>query len=125
MISGGGRNHGLLAIGDGLIRCTSTLRRSRGARRAPILREGLVHDQWILKSRLVIQNQIPFLHYIMCAAVHDYNAKEEWCCRLLLRKREQIPRSFWRRKGGRRRRGRGRLRRGRLGFWNRRGTGTT
>nr|XP_045086708.1 uncharacterized protein LOC109758928 [Aegilops tauschii subsp. strangulata] len=50
------------------------------------------------------------------------NANTPW---LLLRKREQRTRSFWRRKGGRRRRGRGRLRRGRLGFWRRRATRTT
>ena len=38
MISGGGRSHGSIAIGDGLMHCPRTLRRSRRAKRAQILR---------------------------------------------------------------------------------------
>ena len=29
--------------------------------------------------RLVIWTLSPFLHYIVCASVDDYNANEEWC----------------------------------------------
>ena len=36
---------------------------------------GLRSSPW----RLVIRTLSPFLHYIVCAFVNDYNANEEWC----------------------------------------------
>ena len=38
LISGGGRSHGSIAMGDGLIRCPSTLLEIKAASRAPLLR---------------------------------------------------------------------------------------
>ena len=32
----------------------------------------------------------------MCVAIDDYNANEEWCCRLLFRVSEIEPKRFWR-----------------------------
>ena len=79
MTSGGGRSHGSQAIGDGLIRCPKTLPqiKKRLSSSDPEItpRARPRRSPW----RLVIQTLSPFLHYIVCASVDDYNANEEWC----------------------------------------------
>ena len=126
MISGGGRSHGSIAIGDGLIRCPSTLPeiKARQTSSAPEIRPRPRPMELAIEVSYTDSDFFP-LHYIVCAAIDDYNANEEWCCRLLFRKRERKPRRFCRRGTGRRRRRSGSWRRGRLGCWRRRGHGMT
>ena len=82
MIAGGGRSHGSIAIGDGLIRCPSTLPEIK-ARQSSSAPEGLVKGQSNSPSRLVIRTQLS--SYITLCALPSMitNANEEWCCRLL------------------------------------------
>ena len=109
MISGGGRSHGSIAIGDGLIRCPSTLPeiKARQSSSAPEIRPRERPVQLAIKVSDTYS--VIFLHYIVCASINDYKWSCEWCCRLLYRVREIERRNFWRR----RRRGSGRWRRGR------------
>ena len=88
MISGGGRSHGSIAMGDGLIRCPSTLPelKKRQMSSDPEIRP----CPWPMEIAIEVSytDSDTFLHYIVCAAVDGYNANEEWCCMLFLRKKE-------------------------------------
>ena len=121
MISGGGRSHGSIAIGDGLIHCPSTLPeiKARQSSSAPEIRPRERPVQLAIKVSDTYS--VIFLHYIVCASINDYKWSCEWCCRLLYRVREIERRNFWRR----RRRGSGSWRRGRQRCWRRRGHGMT
>ncbi|KAI4975458.1 hypothetical protein ZWY2020_049065 [Hordeum vulgare] len=66
MISGGGRPHGSIAIGDGIIRCPLTVLEIKANESCPEIT--LVYGQMILPSRLLFR-------------------KRDWQTRLLLRKR--------------------------------------
>ena len=72
MISGGGRSHGSIAIGDGLIRCPSTLPeiKVRQSRSAPEIRPRERPVQ--LAFKVSYTYSAIFLHYIVCASINDY-----------------------------------------------------
>ena len=103
MISGGGRPHGSIAIGDGLIRCPRTLPeiKKRQTSSDPEIRPRARPME--LEFKVSYTDSDTFLHYIACAAVDDYNANE-WCCRLLLKQRERRPRFILRKRDRRPRR---------------------
>ena len=119
MRSGGGRSHGSVAMGDGLIRCPSTLPeiKARQSSSAPEIRPRERPVQ--LAFKVSYKYSAIFLHYIVCVSINDYKWSCEWC-RLLYRVREIERRNFWRR----RRRGSGSWRRRRQRCW-RRGHGMT
>ena len=121
MISGGGRSHGSIAMGDGLIRCPSTLPeiKAHQSSSAPEIRPR--ERQSNSPPRLVIRTQLSFSITLCALPSMITNGNEEWCCRLLYRVREIERRNFWRR----RRRGSGSWRRGRQRCWRRRGHGMT
>ena len=72
MISGGGRSHGSIAIGDGLIRCPSTLPeiKARQSSSAPEIRPRERPVQLAIKVSYTYS--AIFLHYIVCASINDY-----------------------------------------------------
>ncbi len=82
MISGGGRSHGSIAMGDVLIRFTNTLPgiKARQSSSAPEImhRERPVQ----LAIKLSYTYSAIFLHYIVCATIDDYKWSCEWCYRL-------------------------------------------
>ena len=88
MISGGGRSHGSIAMGDGLIRCPSTLPeiKARQSSSAPEIRPRERPVQ--LAFKVSYTYSAIFLHCIVCASINDYKWSCEWCCRLLYRLRE-------------------------------------
>ena len=72
MISGGGRSHGSIAMGDGLIRCPSTLLeiKARRSKSAPEIRP---HERPVqLAFKVSYTYSAIFLHYIVCASINDY-----------------------------------------------------
>ena len=72
MISGGGRSHGSIAIGDGLIRCPSTLPEIKACQSssAPEIRPRERPVQLAIKVSYTYS--AIFLHYIVCASINDY-----------------------------------------------------
>ena len=75
MISGGGRSHGSIAIGDGLIHCPSTLPeiKARQTSSAPEIRP----RPWPMELAVEVSymDSVFFpLHYIVGASIDDYNA---------------------------------------------------
>ena len=69
MISGGGRRHGSIAIGDGLIRCPRTLPeiKSRQTSSAPEIRPRLRPMELAIEVSYTDSDFFP-LHYIVCAS---------------------------------------------------------
>ena len=72
MISGGGRSHGSIAMGDGLICCPSTLPeiKARQSSSAPEIRP----REWPVQLAIKVSDtySVIFLHYIVCASINDY-----------------------------------------------------
>ena len=69
MISGGGRSHGSIAIGDGLIRCPSTLPeiKARQTSSAPEIRPRPRPMELAIEVSYTDSDFFP-LHYIVCAS---------------------------------------------------------
>jgi hypothetical protein len=80
MISGGGRSHGSIAIGDGLIRCPKTLTqiKKRQSSSDPEIMPRARPSELAMAVSYTDSDTFP-IHYIVCASVDDYNANEEWC----------------------------------------------
>ncbi len=117
MIAGNGRPHGSIAIGDGLIRCPSTLRQIK-ARQTSSCPEITRRPRPVeLAIEVSLMDSTIFPHYVVRWNQYDYIANNELCCRLLFRKRERQCRRLWRRRIRRL----GSWRRGRLHWWRRRG----
>jgi hypothetical protein len=83
MIAGGGRPHGSIAIGDGLIRCPSNLReiKARQTSSCPEIRPRPRPVELAIEVSYTDSDIFP--HYVVCVNKDDYNANEELCCRLL------------------------------------------
>ena len=71
MISDGGRSHGSIAMGDGLIRCPSTLSeiKARQSSSAPEVRPRGRPVQ--LAFKVSYTYSAIFLHYIVCSSIND------------------------------------------------------
>ena len=72
MISGGGRSHGSIAMGDGLIHCPTTLPEIKACQSssAPEIRPRERPVQ--LAFKVSYASSAIFLHYIVCASINDY-----------------------------------------------------
>ena len=78
-ISGGGRSHGSIAIGDGLIRCPRTLPqiKKRQSSSNPEIMPRARPAELAMAVSYTDSLTFPPLH---CVCVRDdYNANEEWC----------------------------------------------
>ena len=72
MISGGGRSHGSIAMGDGLIRCPSTLAEIKTRQSSSALE--IRPHEWPVQLAIKVSYtySVIFLHYIVCASNNDY-----------------------------------------------------
>ena len=72
MISSGGRSHGSISVGDGLIRCASTLPEIKACQSssAPEIRP--CQRPVELAFKVSYTYSAIFLHYIVCASINDY-----------------------------------------------------